>query len=97
MTRRNSLVAEHAANFKHAFHATNNEALQVQLKRNAQEQLHVERVVVCKEWASVCTACFHVQNRCFHFNELVVVKCLAKTGNSGVANFKGASRLFVND
>ena len=69
----------------------------MQLERNAQEQLHVECVVVREEWASVCSACFHVQHRSFHFDELVVVKCLAEAGNGGVTNFECASCLFVND
>ena len=97
VARRNSFVAEHATNFKHAFHAANNESLQVQLQRNAQEQLHVQCVVVRKEWASVCAACFHVQHWSFHFNELVVVQRLAETGNGGVTNFESASCLFVNN
>ena len=69
----------------------------MQLKRNAQEQLHIECVVVGEERASVRSACFHVQHRRFHFNELVVVQCLAEAGNSGVTNFECASRLFIND
>ena len=42
-------------------------------------------------------AYFHVQHRGFYFNELVVVQCFAEAGNSCMANFERASRLFVND
>ena len=69
----------------------------MQFKSNAQEQLHIERVVVREEWASMRAACFHVQHWCFHFNELVVMQCLAEAGNSCMANFKCASCLFVNN
>ena len=53
--------------------------------------------MVGDEWASVCTACFHVQNWCFHFDELVVVQRFAETGNRGVTNLKCAACLFVDD
>ena len=97
MARRDALVAEHAANFKHALHAANDEALQVQFKCNAQKQLHVERVVVRDEWAGVSTTHFHVQNWRFHFNEFLIVQSFPEAGNSRVTNLERAARFFVDD
>ena len=69
----------------------------MQFECNAQEQLHVERVVVRDEWASVCAAYFHMQHWCFYFNEFVVVQSFSETGDGGVANLKCAARFFVDD
>ena len=94
---RNAFVAKHAANFVHAFHAANNEALQVQFKRNAQKERHVERVVMRVERASVCATRFSVQNWCFYFNETFRRQCFAERRNNGVANRKGATRFIVRN
>ena len=94
---RNAFVAKHAANFVHAFHAANNEALQVQFKRNAQKERHVERVVMRVEGASVRTACFSVQNWCFYFNETFCRQRFAERRNNGVANSKGTACFVVGN
>ena len=47
--RRDAFVAEVAVDLEHALEAADDQALQVQLRRDAQEQLHVERVVVRDE------------------------------------------------
>ena len=46
-----ALVAEDAADLEHPLHAADDQPLQVQLERDAQVQLHVERVVVGDERA----------------------------------------------
>ena len=94
---RDAFVAKHAANFIHALHAANNEALQVQFKCNAQKERHVERVVMRVERASVRSACFSVQNWCFYFNETFCRQCFAERRNNGVANGKGTACFIVRN
>jgi hypothetical protein len=43
VARRQALVAEIAVDLEHALEAADHQALQVQLRRDAQEQVHVER------------------------------------------------------
>ena len=97
MACRDAFVTEHAANFKHALHAANDEALQVQFECNAQKQLHVERVVVRDEWASMGAAHFHVQHWRFYFNEFLVVQSFPEAGDSCVTNLECTARFFVDD
>ena len=47
--RRQAFVAEHAGDLEHAVEAADDEPLQVELRRDAQEEVHVERVVVRDE------------------------------------------------
>ena len=69
----------------------------MQLECDAQKELHVERVVMGDEWASMSTADFHVQNRGFHFDELVVVQRLSKAGNRCVTDLERATSLFIDN
>ncbi|CAB4654453.1 unannotated protein [freshwater metagenome] len=57
---RDSFITEDATNLIHTLHAAHNEALEVQLQCDAQEQLHVERIVMCHKWTRMCTASLHV-------------------------------------
>ena len=52
---RDALVAEIAVDLEHLLHAADDELLEVELRRDAQEKLHVERVVVRGE-RSRCSA-----------------------------------------
>ena len=97
VTRGDAFVAKHAADLKYALHAANDQALEVQLECDAQKELHVERVVMGDEWASVSTADFHVQHRGFYFDELIVVQRLSKAGNRCMTYFKCSTSLFVDD
>jgi hypothetical protein len=47
--RRDPLIAEVTVDFEHPFHAADCQPLQVQLRRDAHVQLHVERVVMGHE------------------------------------------------
>ena len=69
----------------------------MQFECNAQKQLHVERVVVRDEWASMGATHFHVQHRRFHFNEFLIVQSFPEAGDSRVTNLECAARFFVDD
>jgi hypothetical protein len=49
VTDRHAFVAEVAVDLEHAVEAADDQALQVQLRRDAQEHLHVQRIVVGDE------------------------------------------------
>ena len=97
VARGDSFVAEYTSDFKDSLHAANDEALEVQLECDAQVLLHVEGVVVCDEWTSMCTACFHMQHGGFYFGELATMKRATETGDDFVANRKHAAGFFVAD
>ena len=94
---RDSFIAEHASNFKDTFHATNNQSLEVQLERDAQEQLHVERVVMGHKRTSVGTTGLYMQHWGFYFYVAATAKGGAHTGNDGMTNFKRAAGIGIND
>ncbi|CSC06218.1 Uncharacterised protein [Vibrio cholerae] len=70
MTWRKTFVTEVTVNFEYTIKTTDNQTLQVQLRRDTQVHRHVERVVVRDEWARTRTTRDHVHHRRFHFHEL---------------------------
>ena len=69
---RDAFVAEVAVDLEHALEAADDQALQVQLRRDAQEHLHVERVVVRDERLGRGAARDRVQHRRLDFHEAVL-------------------------
>ena len=94
---RDSFIAEYATNFKDALHAADDQSLEVQLERDAQEQLHVERVVMSYEWSSVGTTSLDMQHGGFDFYIAATPKSGAHAGNDGVANFERAAGIGIDD
>ena len=66
---RDALVAEDPPDLEHALHAADDQPLEVQLERDAQVQLHVERVVMGDERPSVGAAGLDVQHRRLDLDE----------------------------
>jgi hypothetical protein len=69
VARRDALVAEDAPDLEHPLHPADDQPLEVQLERDAQVQLHVERVVVGGERAGVGAAGLGVQHRGLDLDE----------------------------
>jgi hypothetical protein len=69
---RDALVAEVAVDLEHALEAADHQPLQVQLGRDAQEHLLVQRVVVRDEGLGVGAARDRVQHRRLHLQEAVL-------------------------
>ena len=97
VTSGNAFVAEHPANLVHTLHTANDEPLQVQLQRDAQVQLHVERIVMGDERSSVCAASLHVEHRGFHLHVSARAQGLANAGDDGVTHLEGSSGIGVDD
>ena len=66
-----AFVAEVAVDFKHALKTTDQQALQVQLRRDAQEHLLIECVVVRLKRLGIGSAWNGVQHGRFHLQEAV--------------------------
>ena len=69
-----ALVAEDAAHLVHALEAPDDEPLEVQLRGDAQRQVHAERVVKGVEWLGVGAPRASLQNRRLHLHESPVVQ-----------------------
>ena len=92
-----ALVAEHPPDLEDPVHAADDQPLEVQLEGDAQEQLHVERVVVGRERAGVGTAGLDVQDRCLDLDEAALVERPPEAGDDGVADVEGPAGLGVDD
>lgn len=62
----NPLISEKPANLVHPIQASDHQLLEVELWGNAQEELHVQLIVVSHEWASSGSTRYHVQDRRFN-------------------------------
>jgi hypothetical protein len=77
-----AFVAEVAVDLEHPLEAAHHQALEVQLGRDAQEHLLVQRVVVGDEGLGVGAAGNRVQHRRFHFQEAVLDHEVADRGHA---------------
>ena len=94
---RHALVAEDAADLEHPLHAADDQPLEVQLERDAQVEVEVERVVVGDERPGVGAAGLDVQHRRLDLDEAALVQRAAEAGDHRVADLEGAPRLVVDD
>ncbi len=94
---RHALVAEDPADLEHPLHAADDQALEVELERDAQIQIDVERVVVGDERAGVRAARLDVQHRGLDLDEPAIVQGPAEAGDHRVADLERPPRLLVDD
>ena len=88
VTHRDAFVAEVAVDLKHTLKPTHDQSFQVQLWRDAQEHLLVQRVVVRGEGLGVCTAGDGVQHRRFNFEEVVLHHEITNTADRFASRHK---------
>jgi hypothetical protein len=74
VARREPLVAEYARKLEYALDAADQQPLQVQLRRNPEVQVHVERVVPGQEGSRVGAAVDRMQHRRLHFGVAMLQK-----------------------
>ena len=91
------LVAEVAVDLEHPLEAADHQPLQEQLRRDAQEHLDVERVVVGDERLGRRTARDHLQHWRLDLEERLADHELAHRGNGLAAHDEGAARVLVHD
>ena len=77
MAHVDALIAENAPDFVDALQAADNEPFEIQLRRNTQVELHVERVVIRHERTRRCTARNRRHHGRLHFEEASLVEVAA--------------------
>jgi hypothetical protein len=92
-----AFVAEVAVDLEHLLEAADHQALQVQLGRDAQEQFHVQRVVVGGEGLGRGAAGDGMHHRRFDLEEAVVHHVIADRLDHAAAGDEGEARLLVGD
>ena len=94
MTGIDAFIAEAAVHFKNPFQAADEEAFEVKFRRNAQEDIHIEGVVMRLKRTGCGTAGNGMEHRRFNFEEVAVIEVLAdalddfRTLNEGIRNFR---------
>ena len=94
---RDALVAEIAPDLEHAVEAAHEQALQVELERNAQEEVAAERVVVRRERLRRGPARHGLQDRGLDLDELPRLEEPPDRGHDPAAQQQPAARLRVDD
>ncbi|MCY1440727.1 hypothetical protein D9M71_570120 [compost metagenome] len=97
MTSRNAFVTEVAVDLEHLLEPANNQALEVQLRRNTQEHAHVQRIVVGFERLGCRAARNGLQHRRFHFQEVTLHQEAADVGDDLRTHAEGLAHVFVDD
>ena len=92
-----AFVAEVAVDFKHALEAADNQAFEIQLRRDAQEQRHVQRVVVGGERPRQRAAGNGVEHRRLDFQKTARGHELAQVANDCGARFECLAAGIVHD
>ena len=91
--RRQALVAEHAGDLEHPVEAADDQPLQVELGRDAQVEVHVERVVVRDERPGGGAAGDRVQHRRLDLDVAAVDEVLAHRGDRREADLEARAAL----
>src|SRR5687767_4138699 len=76
-----AFVPKHSAYLVDLVDSADEQALEVELKRDSQFQLEVEGVVVGKKRPSGCATCLRLKHGCLHFEESPSVKKTACGGD----------------
>ena len=95
MAWRQALVAEVAVDLEYFLEAADHQPLQIQLGRDAQEELHVERVVVCRKRLRRGAAGYRVHHRRLDLEEAVLGHVVSDRGDHAAAGDEGEARLLV--
>ena len=95
--RVHALVAEDSADFVHALEAADNQALQVQLRLNAQEHGQPQRVVERAEWTRGRADFHRVQHGRVHFQIAAAVEEFAHGGDDAAALAERVAHFGVDD
>ena len=90
-----ALVAENAANLIHAREAAHDQALEVQLQRDAQIHIDIQRIVMGNKGARGGAARLGVKYRGFHLQKAAGIQELAHGGDDLAALYKGIAHLGV--
>ena len=96
MPHADAFVAEAAVDFKHALETAHDQPLEVQLGRDAQKHVLIQRIVVRNKRLGVGAARNRVQHGRFHFEKAVFSHEVAHTANGFAARHKTLACLLVH-
>ena len=97
MTWRNTFVTEVTVDLEYAIEAAHHQTLQVELWRNTQIHVDIQRIVMGDKRTRGGAARDHLHHRSFHFHKVAAHHELANAGHDLRTNFEGVARLFVGD
>ncbi len=97
VARGQPFVAEIAVDLVDLLEAAHHQPLQVQLRRDAQVHLHVQRVVMRDERPCRRAARNGLHHGCFHFHETPAIELLAHPADELRACHEHRSGLFIDD
>jgi hypothetical protein len=95
--RRDPFVPEVAVDLEHFLDAADGEALQVELRRDAHEQPHVERVVMRREGPCQRPAGNRLHHRRLDLEKAAPDEELPKRADHTAANFEHLARIRIDD
>ena len=93
----NSFIAEIAVDFVHPVKTTHDQPLQIQFRRDAQVQIHVECVVVGDEWPRGSSAQNRMHHRSVNFHVTTRIEKTAQLADDLCPLNKNLPRLLVYD
>ena len=94
MTGIDAFITEAAVHFKNAFQAADEEAFEVEFRSDAQEDIHIEGIVMGLERTGRSTAGNGMEHRRFDFKEVAVIEVLTnafddfRTLDEGIRDFR---------
>ena len=92
-----ALIAEDTAHFVDAVHAAHDQTLEVKLRLNAQDHIHIQRIVVGQEGTGGSADLKRRQDGRFHFQEALAVQEAAQLPQNGAALDEGFLNVGVDD
>ena len=95
--RRDALIPEVTIDLEHPFDSAHGQPLEVQLRRDAQEQLHVERVVMRDERPGQRAAGERLHHRRLDLEEAMAGEEVAHRGHRPAADFEHPAHVRVDD
>ena len=92
-----AFVTEVTVNLEHLLETTDHQTLQIQLRRNAQVERHIESIVVRGEWLGRSATRNRVHHRRFHFQVAIVHHVGTNRLHQLAPGHKGGTRFLVHD
>ena len=93
----NPFVAEVAVDLEDPLDSADHDALEVQLRRDAQVQVHVQGIHMRDEWPRRRPAVQHLKHRRFHLEIVAIVQCRAQRAIDHAPHLYGPTRLRSDD
>ena len=97
MTGVNPFITEYTTDFVYAFHATNDEALEVEFEGDTHVKVDVQCVVVGDKWTCGCATGDGVEHWGFNFEECAFIKVTTYCGDDFGAQDEGVFNVRIHD